>query len=83
MLEYPIEDAFVLLNDNLITAEKSLADVNEDLEFITDQCTTVEVGILSLYCLFVCLYVYFIVCIDLFMCPLIVYSSIHPLFICP
>lgn len=63
MLEYPIEDAFVLLNDNLITAEKSLADVNEDLEFITDQCTTVEVGILSLYCLFVCLFVCLLYCL--------------------
>ena len=57
MLEYPIEDAFVLLNDNLTTAEKSLDGVDEDLEFITDQCTTVEVGILSLCCLFVCLFV--------------------------
>ena len=63
MLEYPIEDAFVLLNDNLTTAEKSLAGVDEDLEFITDQCTTVEVGILYLCCLFVCLFLCFFVCL--------------------
>lgn len=48
MLEYPIEGAEELLRKNLSQAESTLRQVGEDLDYITDQCTTLEVGILSL-----------------------------------
>ena len=47
MLEYPIDEAEALLMKNLSNAKRSLVVVDEDLEFITDQCTTIEVGILE------------------------------------
>ena len=46
MLEYPIDEALELLGTNLKTAKKSLEQLEEELEFISDQCTTLEVGIL-------------------------------------
>ena len=46
MLEYPIDEAEQMLMKNLSNAKRSLTVVDEDLEFITDQCTTLEVGIL-------------------------------------
>ena len=53
MLEYPIEEAAALLQKNLSSAQQSLQEVGEDLDFISDQCTIVEVGILQVtseYC---------------------------------
>ena len=47
MLEYTIEDAKVLLEKNLDAASKSLSQVEEDLSFIRDQTTTLEVSILE------------------------------------
>ena len=47
MLEYPIEEAAALLKKNLSAAQQSLQEVGEDLDFISDQCTIVEVGILQ------------------------------------
>lgn len=47
MLEYPVQDAIVLLSKNLATAKLSLQQVEDDLDFLKDQCTTIEVGILS------------------------------------
>ena len=44
MLEYPIDEATDLLTNNLDNALKSLTGVDEDLEYITEQCTTLEVG---------------------------------------
>lgn len=46
MLEYSIDEALVLLQSNLTTAQTSLKEVEEDVGFISDQCTTLEVGIL-------------------------------------
>ena len=46
MLEYPIEGAEKLLCKNLSQAETTLQQVGEDLDYIRDQCTTLEVGIL-------------------------------------
>ena len=46
MLEYPISEAVELLQRNLVTAKKSLQQVEDDLDFLKDQCTTLEVGIL-------------------------------------
>lgn len=48
MLEYPIDAAEQLLSRNLAQAESSLRQVDEDMDHILDQCTTLEVGILSL-----------------------------------
>ena len=47
MLEYNIDDAEVLLEKNLTAATKSLTQVDEDLGFLRDQTTTIEVSILS------------------------------------
>jgi hypothetical protein len=47
MLEYPIDDAYSLLSTNLANAQKSLTEVDEDVDYITEQCTTLEVGILA------------------------------------
>ena len=46
MLEYPIDEAEQLLTRNLSQAQSSLKQVEEDLDHIRDQCTTLEVGIL-------------------------------------
>ena len=46
MLEYTIDDAEALLTKNLAAAIKSLDQVDEDLGFLRDQITTVEVSIL-------------------------------------
>ena len=46
MLEYPIAGAEQLLCCNLAQAESSLRQVDEDMDHIRDQCTTLEVGIL-------------------------------------
>ena len=36
MLEYPVDDAIVLLSKNLETAKSSLLQVDEDLDFLKD-----------------------------------------------
>ncbi len=41
-----MEEAEELLRKNLEAATSSLQQVEEDLDFVKDQCTTVEVGIL-------------------------------------
>ena len=46
ILEYPVGEAEKLLRKNLETAQTSLQQVEEDLDFLKDQCTTIEVGIL-------------------------------------
>ena len=47
MLEYPIDEATELLRRNLETATTSLQQTEEDIDFVKDQCTTLEVGILT------------------------------------
>ena len=54
MLEYPIDEAAALLEKNLNTAQTSLKEVEEDIGFISDQCTTMEVGILPYHKCTVC-----------------------------
>jgi hypothetical protein len=44
MLEYPIEEARKLLSTKLSQAECSKVQVQEDLEFLRDQITTMEVS---------------------------------------
>jgi len=49
MLEYSLDDAVSLLNKNKEAAVKSLAQVEEDLGFLRDQTTTVEVNMARVY----------------------------------
>lgn len=46
MLEYNLDDAEKLLEKNYDAASRSLAQVEDDLGFIRDQTTTLEVSIL-------------------------------------
>ena len=50
MLEYPIDEARQLLENNLVTATKNLEDIQADLEFLRDQRVTTEVSILPTCC---------------------------------
>jgi prefoldin subunit 5 len=49
MLEYSLDDAETLLNKNREAAIKSLAQVDEDLGFLRDQTTTIEVNMARVY----------------------------------
>ena len=49
MLEYNLDDAQVLLEKNLISAKKTLTQVDDDLSFLRDQTTTLEVSILAIF----------------------------------
>jgi len=46
MLEYNLDDAQALLERNLSAATKSLNQAEDDLGFLRDQTTTIEVSIL-------------------------------------
>jgi hypothetical protein len=46
MLEYSLQEAKELLENKLSTAEDSLKTLLEDLEFLREQVTTIEVSIL-------------------------------------
>ncbi|ORX60001.1 Prefoldin, subunit 3 [Piromyces finnis] len=49
MLEYTTDEAKTLLEEKLATAEKSLSNIKEDLEFLRNQITTMEVNIARVY----------------------------------
>ncbi|KAL1975516.1 hypothetical protein VTN31DRAFT_3915 [Thermomyces dupontii] len=49
MLAYPIEEAEAMLAEKLAAAEKSLAACEEDLEFLREQITTLEVATARVY----------------------------------
>lgn len=46
MLEYDIDEAHALLEKNLQTASRNLETLNDDLDFLQNQITTIEVSIL-------------------------------------
>ncbi len=46
MLEYTLDDAHAMLSRNLEAAVRSLEQIEEDLGFLRDQTTTIEVSIL-------------------------------------
>ena len=46
MLEYELNDAQSLLEKNATAADKSMTQTEDDLGFIRDQTTTIEVSIL-------------------------------------
>lgn len=49
MLEYPIQEAVELLSSNLESAESLLVQVQESLDTLKDQTTTIEVGMARIY----------------------------------
>ena len=49
MLEYPLDEARDLLTEKLSKAKQSLKEVNEDLEFLREQITTMEVNTARVY----------------------------------
>ncbi|CAG8609193.1 836_t:CDS:2 [Acaulospora morrowiae] len=49
MLEYTLQEASELLESKLTTAQNSLNNVLEDLEFLREQITTMEVSILQYF----------------------------------
>ena len=49
MLEYNLDDAEALLERNLNAAKKSVETVEEDLGFLRDQTTTIEVNMARIY----------------------------------
>jgi len=49
MLEYSLEDAEQLLSKNLASAEKNLAEIGFDLDYLRDQMTITEVTMARLY----------------------------------
>ncbi|KAH7157114.1 Prefoldin subunit-domain-containing protein [Dactylonectria macrodidyma] len=49
MLSYPIEEAQTLLEQKLSTAKTSLSNCEEDLDFLREQITTMEVAIARVY----------------------------------
>jgi hypothetical protein len=48
MVEYSFEEALDLLTNNLQNAENNLKNLNEDLDFLKNQITTMEVSILRI-----------------------------------
>lgn len=49
MLEYPLDEAIELLNERLIKNQEQKAIVEEDLEFLRENITTMEVNTARLY----------------------------------
>ena len=49
MLQYPIPEAIQLLTTKLSSAKTSLEQVNEDLDFLKEQITTMEVNMARVY----------------------------------
>ncbi|KAJ5751692.1 Prefoldin subunit 3 [Penicillium odoratum] len=49
MLAYPLEEAESMLQEKLSAAESSLANCDEDLEFLREQITTLEVATARVY----------------------------------
>ncbi|KFY30483.1 hypothetical protein V493_01873 [Pseudogymnoascus sp. VKM F-4281 (FW-2241)] len=49
MLSYPVDEAEVLLNSKLNSAKTSLSNCEEDLDFLREQITTMEVATARVY----------------------------------
>lgn len=49
MLEYPLDEATVLLNKNIETAKQNIAVIDTDLNFLRDQRTILEVNMSRVY----------------------------------
>jgi hypothetical protein len=49
MLEYPLDEARDLLTEKLAKAKQTLKEVDEDLQFLREQITTMEVNTARVY----------------------------------
>ncbi|CAI7569239.1 unnamed protein product [Penicillium crustosum] len=49
MLAYPLDEAETMLDEKLNAAESSLQNCEEDLEFLREQITTLEVATARVY----------------------------------
>lgn len=49
MLSYPVEEAATLLKGKLSAAKESLSNCEEDMDFLRQQITTLEVNTARLY----------------------------------
>jgi hypothetical protein len=49
MLEYPLEEGVVLLTNKLDAAERNLKGIIEDMEFLREQITVMEVNTARVY----------------------------------
>lgn len=49
MLSYPVAEALVLLKGKLAAAKESLSNCEEDMDFLRQQITTLEVNTARLY----------------------------------
>ena len=49
MVEYNFADAITLLGKNLSNAETKLAETEDDLDYLKEQTTTMEVNIARVY----------------------------------
>jgi hypothetical protein len=49
MLEYPLEEAVELLTNKLDAAERNMKGIIEDLEFLREQITVMEVNTARVY----------------------------------
>lgn len=49
MLSYPVEEAKTLLTGKLTAAKESLSNCEEDMDFLRQQITTLEVNTARLY----------------------------------
>ena len=49
MLEYPIDEAIDLLAEKVASAEQSTKQTRDDLEYLKEQITTMEVNMAQVY----------------------------------
>lgn len=49
MLSYPVAEALTLLKGKLVAAKESLSNCEEDMDFLRQQITTLEVNTARLY----------------------------------
>jgi len=49
MVEYSFDEGIILLTNNVINAERNLANLIEDLDFLKDQITITEVNIARIF----------------------------------
>lgn len=49
MVEYTYEEAVKLLGKNLMNAEAKIKETEDDIDFLKDQITTVEVNLARIY----------------------------------
>jgi hypothetical protein len=49
MVEYPVDEAIVLLENNMASATTKLAETEEDLDFVADQIVITQVSMARIH----------------------------------